>query len=242
VPTVPVCTQAPNDGTLFNGKEEEYLICAREERAKPIGDRRAGRWSPAMPLGMAPVCRTGQSGAGAEAGRGLWPRGFSRGPELETSEPEAEVAARLMTEPREARAPCASGTRLARAEQALGPKGWLEDASPETMRRDGRSFGAMIFRKPERETYLPRPTKQPSAGFRSPTGAKGGTGPAGTIPPEPSGARPKRPRGFSVGPERKTSEPEAGVAARLMRRDGRSSSARISRKSELGTYLSRSTK
>jgi hypothetical protein len=47
VPTVPVCTQAPNDGTLFNGKEEEYLICAREERAKPIGDRRAGRWSPA---------------------------------------------------------------------------------------------------------------------------------------------------------------------------------------------------
>ena len=100
-----------------------------------------------------------QSGGGAEAGRGLWPRGFSRGPELETSEPEAEVAARLMTEPREARAPCASGTRLARAEQALGPKGWLEDASPETMRRDGRSFGAMIFRKPERETYLPRPTK-----------------------------------------------------------------------------------
>jgi hypothetical protein len=93
-----------------------------------------------MPLGMAPVCRTGQSGAGAEAGRGLWPRGFSRGPELETSEPEAEVAARLMTEPREARK-------------------WLEDASPETMRRDGRSFGAMIFRKPERETYLPRPTK-----------------------------------------------------------------------------------
>jgi len=81
-----------------------------------------------------------QSGAGAEAGRGLWPRGFSRGPELETSEPEAEVAARLMTEPREARK-------------------WLEDASPETMRRDGRSFGAMIFRKPERETYLPRPTK-----------------------------------------------------------------------------------
>ena len=47
VPTVPVCTQAPKDGTLFNGKEEEYLICAREERAKPIGDRRAGRWSPA---------------------------------------------------------------------------------------------------------------------------------------------------------------------------------------------------
>ena len=47
MPTVPVCTQAPNDGTLFNGKEEEYLICAREERAKPIGDRRAGRWSPA---------------------------------------------------------------------------------------------------------------------------------------------------------------------------------------------------
>jgi hypothetical protein len=49
--------------------------------------------------------------------------------------------------------------------------------------------------------------------------------PAGTIPPEPSGARPKRPRGFSRGPERETSEPEAGVAARLMRRDGRSSSA-----------------
>jgi hypothetical protein len=41
-----------------------------------------------------------------------------------------------MTEPWEARAPCASGTRLARAEQALGPKGWLEDASPEPRRRD----------------------------------------------------------------------------------------------------------
>ena len=54
--------------------------------------------------------------------------------------------------------------------------------------------------------------------------------------------RGRRPRGFSVGPERATSEPEAGVAARLMRRDGRSSSAVISRKSELGTYLSRSTK
>ena len=63
MPTVPVCTQAPKDGTLFNGKEEEYLICAREERAKPIGDRRGGRWSP--------------FGAGAEAGRGLRPRGFS---------------------------------------------------------------------------------------------------------------------------------------------------------------------
>ena len=109
MPTVPVCTQAPNDGTLFKGEEEEYLICAREERAKPIGDRRAGRWSPC--------------GAGAEAGRGLWPRGFSVGPELETSESEAGVAARLMTEPWEARK-------------------WLEDASPETMRRDGRSSGA----------------------------------------------------------------------------------------------------
>jgi hypothetical protein len=52
-----------------------------------------------------------------------------------------------------------------------------------------------------------------------------GSGPAGTIPPEPSGARPKRPRGFSRGPERETSESEAGVAARLMRRDGRSSGA-----------------
>ena len=52
----PVCAQAPNDGTLIKGKEEEYLICAREERAKPIGDRRAGRRSP--------------FGAGAEAGRG----------------------------------------------------------------------------------------------------------------------------------------------------------------------------
>jgi hypothetical protein len=53
----------------------------------------------------------------------------------------------------------------------------------------------------------------------------GGTAPAGTNPPEPSGARPKRPRGFSCGPERETSDSEAGVAARLMRRDGRSSSA-----------------
>ena len=122
MPTVPVCTQAPNGGTLFNGKEEEYLICAREERAKPIGDRRAGRWSPALPLGMAPVCRTGQSGAGAEAGRGLWPRGFSVGPELEISESEAGVAARLM-------------------------------------RRDGRSSGGRIVRKPEPETYLPCPTE-----------------------------------------------------------------------------------
>ena len=67
MPTVPVCTQAPNDGTLFNGKEEEYLICAREERAKPIGDRRGGRWSPTMPLGMAPVCRTG-AGPGRKRG------------------------------------------------------------------------------------------------------------------------------------------------------------------------------
>jgi hypothetical protein len=82
VPTVPVCTQAPKDGTLFKGKEEEYLICAREERAKPIGDRRAGRWSPC--------------GAGAEAGRGRRPRGFSVGPERTTSESEARVAARLM--------------------------------------------------------------------------------------------------------------------------------------------------
>ncbi len=53
----------------------------------------------------------------------------------------------------------------------------------------------------------------------------GGIAPAGTIPPELSGARPKRPRGFSVGPELETSESEAGVAARLMRRDGRSSGA-----------------
>jgi hypothetical protein len=52
--------------------------------------------------------------------------------------------------------------------------------------------------------------------------------PAGTIQPEPSGARPKRPRGFSRGPERGTSESEAGVAARIMRRDGRSSSAGFS--------------
>ena len=47
MPTFHVCTQAPNGGTLLKGKENEYLICAREERAKPIGDRRAGRWSPA---------------------------------------------------------------------------------------------------------------------------------------------------------------------------------------------------
>ncbi len=57
----------------------------------------------------------------------------------------------------------------------------------------------------------------------------GGMTPAGTIQPEPSGARPKRPRGFSRGPERETSESEAGVAARLMRRDGRSSGARLLR-------------
>jgi hypothetical protein len=53
----------------------------------------------------------------------------------------------------------------------------------------------------------------------------GGIAPAGTNQPEPSGARPKRPRGFSGGPELETSESEARVAARLMRRDGRSSSA-----------------
>ncbi len=47
MPAFHACTQAPNDGTLLKGKEEEYLICAREERAKPIGDRRGGRWSPA---------------------------------------------------------------------------------------------------------------------------------------------------------------------------------------------------
>jgi hypothetical protein len=110
VPTVPVCTQAPNDGTLFNGREGEYLICAREERAKPIGDRRAGRWSPA---------ERGRGGSGARPKR---PRGFSRGLERETLESEAGVAARLMC-------------------------------------RDGRSSGAMIFRKPEWETYLSRPTK-----------------------------------------------------------------------------------
>ncbi len=46
----------------------------------------------------------------------------------------------------------------------------------------------------------------------------GGIAPPGTIPPEPSGARPKRPRGFSCGPALETSEPEAIVAARLMRR------------------------
>jgi hypothetical protein len=76
--------QAPK-GTESTSRPDEFhliLVCAREERAKPIGDRRAGRWSPC--------------GAGAEAGRGLWPRGFSRGPERETSEPEAGVAARLM--------------------------------------------------------------------------------------------------------------------------------------------------
>ena len=55
----------------------------------------------------------------------------------------------------------------------------------------------------------------------------GGIAPAGTIQPEPSGARPKRPRGFSRAPERETSEPEAGVAARFRRRDGRSSGARF---------------
>jgi hypothetical protein len=63
------------------------------------------------------------------------------------------------------------------------------------------------------------------SGFPFPTEAMGGSGPAGTIQPELSGARPKRPRGFSRGPERATSESEAGVAARLMRRDGRSSGA-----------------
>ncbi len=57
-----------------------------------------------------------------------------------------------------------------------------------------------------------------------------------------SGARPKRPRGFSRGPERELSEPEARVAARLMRRDGRLSSAWIFRKPEPETYLPRSTK
>ena len=98
----------------------------------------------------------GRGGSGARPKR---PRGFSVGPERGTSEPEAGVAARLMTEPWEARAPCASGTRLARAEQALGPKGWLEDASPEPRRRDGRSSSAVISRKPEPETYLSRPTR-----------------------------------------------------------------------------------
>ena len=68
-----------------------------------------------------------------------------------------------------------------------------------------------------------------------------GSGPAGTIPPELSGARPKGSRGFSRGPELETLESEEGVAAHLMRRDGRSSGARIVRKSELGIYLSRPT-
>jgi hypothetical protein len=66
----------------------------------------------------------------------------------------------------------------------------------------------------------------------------GGSGPAGTNQPEPSGARPKRPRGFSVGPERKTSESEAGVAARLMRRDGRSFGAGFSA-NRSGKHISR---
>ena len=109
MPTFHVCTQAPNGGTLLKGKENEYLICAREERAKPIGDRRAGRWSPA---------ERGRGGSGARPKR---PRGFSVGPERATVEPEAGVAARLR-------------------------------------RRDGRSFGAMISDKPEPETYLSRPT------------------------------------------------------------------------------------
>ena len=50
--------QAPK-GTEFTSRPDEFhliLVCAREERAKPIGDRRAGRGSPC--------------GAGAEAGRG----------------------------------------------------------------------------------------------------------------------------------------------------------------------------
>jgi hypothetical protein len=57
--------QAPK-GTEFTSRPDEFhliLVCAREERAKPIGDRRGGRWSPC--------------GAGAEAGRGRRPRGFS---------------------------------------------------------------------------------------------------------------------------------------------------------------------
>ena len=41
--------QAPK-GTESTSRPDVFhliLVCAREERAKPIGDRRAGRWSPA---------------------------------------------------------------------------------------------------------------------------------------------------------------------------------------------------
>jgi hypothetical protein len=198
--------QAPK-GTESTSRPDEFhliLVCAREERAKPIGDRRGGRWSPALPLGMAPVCRTGQSGAGAEAGRGRRPRGFSVGPERTTSESEARVAARLM-------------------------------------RRDGRSFSAGISRKPEPEHIsrdrrinrqrisIPQP-KRWTEGLRRERFRR-----------SPAGARPKRPRGFSRGSEREPSEPEARVAARLMRRDGRSSGAMIFRKPERETYLLRPT-
>ena len=187
MPTFHVCTQAPNGGTLLKGKENEYLICAREERAKPIGDRRAGRWSPA---------ERGRGGSGARPKR---PRGFSVGPERATVEPEAGVAARLR-------------------------------------RRDGRSSGAR-FPTNRSRNISPAIDEITVSGFPFSHRSEGRTGPAGTIQPEPSGARPKRPRGFSRGSELETSESEAGVAARIRRRDERSSSARISRKPEPGTYL-----
>jgi hypothetical protein len=41
--------QSPK-GIESTSRTDEFhliLVCAREERAKPIGDRRAGRWSPA---------------------------------------------------------------------------------------------------------------------------------------------------------------------------------------------------
>ncbi|MBK8576686.1 MAG: hypothetical protein IPN90_13775 [Elusimicrobia bacterium] len=92
------------------------------------------------------------------------------------------------------------------------------------MRRDGRSSraGFSANRSGEHISAIDEITV---SGFPFSHRSEGRTGPAGTIQPEPSGARPKRPRGFSRGPERETSESEAGVAARLMRRDGRSSGA-----------------
>jgi len=39
----PKGTESPSRPDVFH----LILVCAREERAKPIGDRRAGRWSPA---------------------------------------------------------------------------------------------------------------------------------------------------------------------------------------------------
>ena len=46
------------------------LVCAREERAKPIGDRRAGRWSPA---------ERGRGGSGARPEAARLARGTGAG-------------------------------------------------------------------------------------------------------------------------------------------------------------------